>query len=60
MKSTMGAKLFPKITSAGKIISPADVFIIVAEISIGRLKAARVIQWKERVLVDREISVPEK
>jgi hypothetical protein len=56
----MGAKLFPKITSAGKIISPADVFIIVAEISICRLKAARVIQWKERVLVDREILVPEK
>jgi hypothetical protein len=39
---------------------PADVFIIMAEISIGRLKAARVIQWKERVLVDREILVPEK
>jgi hypothetical protein len=37
-----------------------DVFIFLAEIFIGRSKAARVIQWKERVLVARETSVPEK
>jgi hypothetical protein len=37
-----------------------ELFLILAEIFIGRSKTARVIQWKERVLVAREISVPEK
>jgi hypothetical protein len=38
----------------------ADIFILLAEIFICRLKAARVIQWRERVLVVRETSVPGK
>jgi hypothetical protein len=38
----------------------ADVFIHLAEIFICRLNAARVIQWKERVMVVRKTSVPEK
>jgi hypothetical protein len=42
------------------MLQGADVFIHLAEIFIGRLKAARGIQWRERVLVVRETSVPEK
>jgi hypothetical protein len=59
MKSLTGARSSPD-QYFGIVPSGADVFIHLAEIFICRLNAARVIQWRKRVMVGRKISVPEK